>query len=76
MVWRSVPIPLAGVDDPCVVHQFIRIYGRRPTAQELDHCRQESTLSLPARQTAVAVGSVVRVTGLVRRGLARALVRL
>ncbi|MEV7431745.1 MULTISPECIES: hypothetical protein [unclassified Nocardioides] len=79
--WRTTaPIPLAGVDEHCAVHQFIRVHGRRPTAEELARC-QRTAPPLPVATGAAgppvpAAGPAAAVTGRVRRDIARLIARI
>lgn len=79
-MWRTTtPIPLAGVDEHCAVHQFIRVHGRRPTAEELARC-QRTAPAVPvstgaAGPPALAAGPAA-VTGRVRRDIARLIARI
>ncbi|NHC24099.1 hypothetical protein G6553_13060 [Nocardioides sp. IC4_145] len=64
---QSVPLPLAGLDETCAIHQFIRVHGRRPTPAELAACLQTAPTDRPRGPA----GFAVDVLGSVRRQLAR-----
>ncbi len=63
---QSVPLPLAGLDETCAIHQFIRVHGRRPAPAELAACLQTAPTDRPRGPAGVA-----GVLGSVRRQLAR-----
>jgi len=75
-MWRTGVTPLGGLEHQCAVHQFIRVYGRRPTPEELVRCQ-----NLPARPTtAAAIPAGARpsgaLAGLLRREVARVIHRI
>ena len=72
---RTALIPLAGLDDQCAVHQFIRVHGRPPTPEELARCQQ---LSAPAARSSIRARSAgwSGAAGLARREVARLIARL
>jgi len=69
------PIPLAGLDDNCAVHQFIRVYGRRPTRAELARCQRLAAAADVSSSVAGTTSLPAGITGLVRREVARFLAR-
>lgn len=67
------PVEPAGLDDHCLVHQFIRTHGRRPTTEEL-----RALAGLTVAPAVVPRPGTTRSRGLsgVRRELARFVHRL
>lgn len=70
-MWRSKSTSLAGLDDRCAAHHFIRVYGRRPTPEELERCRQVGAGSARWLTTHAGPGAAVALMGRMRRELAR-----
>ena len=64
----------AGLDDHCLVHQFIRTHGRRPTAEELRTLGDRPVEAPPVVQPPRSTTS--RALSGVRRELARFVHRL
>jgi len=65
------PISLGGLDDNCAAHQFIRVYGRRPTPDELLRCRQTRAAAPHPPGAGHATTVTGAVTGFVRREVSR-----
>ncbi|NYE37622.1 hypothetical protein F4692_002755 [Nocardioides cavernae] len=62
----------AGTEDHCLVHQFIRTHGRRPTDAELEDMGASTAGSTPGRHLAAPSG----LAWLLRREVARLVHRL
>ena len=68
------PVEPTGLDDHCLVHQFIRIHGRRPTAEELSSLA-DGAVAVPPRVPPVVPPARRSTPGAVS-GLRRELARL
>ena len=75
---RKDPVPLTGLDENCLVHHFIRVYGRRPTPRELARLRSPIEDTGPRGRSSPGsnLPAALVVLGLLRRGAARWISRL
>jgi hypothetical protein len=65
----------AGLDEQCLIHHFIRAYGRRPSTEELSAFRSAGATRAPtpSRQHMAMSGALA---GTVRREFAKLVTRL